>query len=270
MKQISANVYAETAQPGCNPGFVVTAEGVVMIDSPQQPSYVPLWKKAMEGKGEVRYLINTEHHRDHIIGNFFFDAPIIAHEKTREALATVPMASIVEKIKQLDPQALPRMKGFTVKDPAITFSAELTLYMGAHTFKLLHLPGHTAGMTAVYIPEERVVFTGDNIFYKVQTFLHEAYPDLWLQSLKTIAALDVDVIVPGHGDICDKGYLKEQTAFIEEWLSAVKEAKKQGLSKEEAQAKISFIDRYPMDVGLTRARALEVQRMNVDRLWDFC
>jgi len=269
MKQISDNIYAETAQPGCNPGFVVTREGVVMIDSPQQPSYVPVWKQAMEEKGEVRYLVNTEHHRDHIIGNFFFTATIVAHEKTCEALATVPMDSIMEKIQQCDPQGYPMMKGFYVKEPAITFSDQLTLYMGDHTIKLLHLPGHTAGMTAVFIPEERVVFTGDNVFCKVQTFLHQAYPDQWLQSLRKIEALDVDVIVPGHGGLCDKRYLSEQAAFIEEWISAVKDAKRQGLSKEEAQNKISFLDRYPIDVGLTRARAIEVQRMNVSRLYDF-
>ena len=269
MKQISENIYAETAQPGCNPGFVVTREGVVMIDSPQQPSYVSVWKQAMEEKGEIRYLINTEHHRDHIIGNFFFTAPIIAHEKTREGLATVPMESIMEKIKQCDPQGYPMMKGFCVRQPAITFNDELTLHMGGHTLKLLHLPGHTAGMTAVFIPEERVVFTGDNIFCRVQTFLHQAYPDQWLDSLKKIGELDVDVIVPGHGGLCDKAYLKEQTAFIEEWISAVREAKRQGLSKEEAQNKISFLDRYPMDTGLTRERGIEVQRMNVSRLYDF-
>jgi cyclase len=233
MKRISNQVYAETHQPGCNPGFVVTGEGIVMIDSPQQPSYLSEWREAMRGKGEVRYIINTEYHRDHIIGNFFFpDATVIAHEKTREALASISLESIMDKIKESDPQGLPLMKGFHIRKPSVTFDDELTLYLGDHIFKLIHLPGHTAGEVAVYIPQERVVFTGDNMFCRVQTYLHEAYPDQWLQSLKRIEALDVDVIVPGHGETCDKRYIKEQTSFIEEWIATVKDAVRQGLSKE--------------------------------------
>jgi cyclase len=269
MKRISDHTYAETDQPGCNPGFVVTGEGIVMIDSPQQPSYVAEWRDAMRGKGEVRYIINTEYHYDHIVGNFFFPGTtVIAHEKTRDAFASVSLEAVIDKIKVSDPEGLPLMKGFYIRKPSVTFSDELILYMGDHTIRLIHMVGHTAGQVAVYIPEERVVFTGDNIFYKVQTYLQEAYPDQWLQSLKRLEALDVDVIVPGHGEICDKHYIGEQVSFIEEWISTVKDAVKQGLSKEEARERISFIDRYPMDIGISMKRAIEVQKMNVDRLYD--
>ena len=79
--------------------------------------------------------------------------------------------------------------------------------------------------------------------------------------------MDVDLIIPGHGEICDKSYLKEQASFIEEWVEAVRKGIQQGLSKEEAQEKISFLDRYPMDVGLA-AMGPEVMRMNVNRLYD--
>ncbi|MEW6672545.1 MAG: MBL fold metallo-hydrolase [Thermodesulfobacteriota bacterium] len=268
MKQISENVYVETAQPGCNFGFVVTNEGIVMIDSPQQPSFVSTWKKTILDKGKIRFLINTEHHRDHIIGDFFFDAPIVMHAKSREALLTLSLKSIMERIETSDPEGLPLVKGFYVKKPTIVYHQEMSLHLGGHTIKLIHMPGHTAGMTTVYIPEERIVFTGDNISHRVQTFFHQSYPDQWLESLKRIAALDAEVIVPGHGDICGREYIEEQTAFIHEWIDAVKQAVRQGLSKKEAQEKISFVDRYPMDIGLSRERAIEVQRMNVDRLYD--
>ena len=77
----------------------------------------------------------------------------------------------------------------------------------------------------------------------------------------------MDVIVPGHGEVCDKGYLKEQAAFIEEWIAAVRDAIKRGLSKEQAQAEISFLDRYPMGPGM-EAMGPIVQQMNVARLYD--
>ena len=267
MEKIGPNIYAETKLPGCNPGFVVTDEGIVMIDAPQAPSAALKWREFMRSKGELRYLINTEHHRDHITGNFFFSATGIAHQKTKEAIASFEVNPILERIKAIDPEGYPLMEGYYIKKPSITFSERLTLNLGKHTFEVIHLPGHTAGQSAVYIPEERVVFTGDNVFHKVQTWLQEAYPEDWLKSLKKIGELDVDTIIPGHGEICDKSYLKEQAAFIEEWMEAVRLAIQRGLSKKEAQEKISFLDRYPMDVALA-AMGPEVMRMNVNRLYD--
>jgi glyoxylase-like metal-dependent hydrolase (beta-lactamase superfamily II) len=268
MQQITKNVFAETRQPGCNPGYLVTKEGIVLIDSPQQPSYATRLNKELSEKGRLLYLINTEHHRDHVIGNYFFQVPVISHEKTREAILKLPMDSILEKFRRLEPGFMKSIETYFIKIPSLTFSDRLTLYPGDHTLELIHLPGHTAGQTAVYIPRERVVFTGDNIFFKVQTFIHQGFPEQWIDSLKKIDALDVDAIVPGHGDVCDKRYIPEQIAFIQEWVETVKEAIRKGLTKEEAQAQISFLDRYPMDVGHPEERGLEVQRMNVGRLYD--
>jgi cyclase len=268
MQQVSANAYVETGFRGCNPSFVTTKEGIVMIDSPQRPSDAMKWREQMQSKGEVKYLVNTEPHGDHVTGNFFFPGTVIAHEGTREAVAaSFDLDMVKERMQALDPEGLPLLKGYSVKLPSVTFSDRLTLHLGDHTFHALHLPGHTASETAVYVPEERVVFTGDNIFYKTQLFIHQGYPDAWLESLKKIGELDADAIVPGHGGVCDKSYLKEQASFIEDWVEAVKQAIEQGLSKEEARERISFLDRYPMDVGL-EAMGPELQKMNVDRLYD--
>ena len=267
MQQVSANVFVETGFRGCNPGFVLTKEGIVMIDSPQNPSDVLKWQQAIKDKGEIRYLINTEPHVDHVAGNFFFPTCVIAHEQTREALSSLTSAGVMEWVKWSDPDGFHLMHGYCLKKPSVTFSHRMFLYLGDHTFDMIHLPGHTAGEVAVYIPEERVVFTGDNVFHKVQTFLHEAHPYKWLESLKRIEALDVDVIIPGHGEVCDKRYLREQAEFIEEWMAAVKKAIEQGLTKKEAQNTISFLDRYPMDIGI-EALGPDVQRMNVARLYD--
>lgn len=273
MQQVSKNIYAETGIYGCNPGFVVTTEGIVMIDAPQKPTDAVKFREQMKGKGEVIYQIHTEPHRDHVMGNFFFTGTVIAHKGTREAILSL-MASylstemILDKVKAIDPQGLPLMKGYFLKIPSITFSKDLSLHLGKHTFKLIHLPGHTSSQTAVYVPEERVVFTGDNVFHKVQPWFQHANPDAWLQSLAIIGSLDVDVIVPGHGGVCDKNYLEEQVSFIEEWIEAVREAKRQGLSKEETQAKISFLDRYPMDTEIDAKTHINALRANVERLYD--
>jgi cyclase len=160
------------------------------------------------------------------------------------------------------------LEEYFIKAPSVTYTDRLKIYAGDHTLELINLPGHTAGQTVVYVPQERVVFTGDNIFYKVQTFIHQGFPEEWIDSLKKIEALDIDIIIPGHGEICDKSYIPEQIAFIQEWVDTVKEAIRKGLTKEEAQAKISFLDRYPMDVGHPEERGFELQRLNVGRLYD--
>ena len=87
MKQVTSNVFFETEYRGCNPGFVVTSAGIVMIDTPQVPTDALNYKKEVEKRGKIRYLINTEPHGDHYTGNFFFDTAVVAHQGTREAIA---------------------------------------------------------------------------------------------------------------------------------------------------------------------------------------
>ena len=267
MQKIANNVYTETGFRGCNPGFVVTDEGVVMIDTPMIPTDAVKWRDDISKHGPVRYLINTEPHGDHFTGNCFFKGTVVAHEGTREAILAASPEQLKERLKQTAPDSLALLEGFSYCPPTITLSERLTLYLGDHTFQIISLPGHTPYELAVYVPEERVVFTSDNVFHKVQAFLHQALPYEWLDSLKRIQELEADVLVPGHGSICDRTYIPEMSAFIQAWIDAVTAAIEQGMSLEEAQGRISLLTRYPMEAGL-EAMAQEVQRMNVARLYE--
>jgi len=267
MQKITDNVYAETGFRGCNPGFVVTKEGVVMIDTPQMPVDAIKWRDEVAKHGPVRYLINTEPHGDHFTGNAFFEGTVVAHEGVREAILAADVEQFKENIRQTAPENLALMEGFSYRPPTITLSQRLTLYVGDHTFQIINFPGHTAFQVAVYIPEEKVAFTSDNIFHKVQAFLHQALPDEWLDSLKRLQELDADVLVPGHGSLCDRSYIPEMSAFIQAWVDAVTAAIEQGMSVEEAQEKVSLLDRYPMDNGI-EFMGPEIQRWNVARLYE--
>jgi cyclase len=140
----------------------------------------------------------------------------------------------------------------------------MTLHVGDHTFQMIHMPGHTLYQAAILIKEEGVVFTSDNIFYKVQTFIQEANPEQWLQALEALRRLD-----PGHGAVCDKSYLDEQGDYIREWKAYVQKAIDQGVTKEDAVEKLTAMtERYPMDVGL-EGQAPRVMRMNVANLYDY-
>jgi cyclase len=266
MKQVTDNVFVNTELMGCNPGFVVTSEGVVVIDTPQRPTDAIAFKEEIEKKGAVQYLINTESHGDHFTGNFFFDVPCIAHEGTRAAIANASLEVVKDRISMIDPEFKKKLDDYQVRVPSITFDKSMTLRLGEHEFQLLLTPGHTASETSVYVPQERIVFTGDNIFYKVQSFLHEAVPLEWLESLERLKELDVDYYIPGHGEVCTRDYLDEQAGFIREWIAAAKDAVEKGWSLEEAKERISFLDRYPM-VGKMDDFGPELQKMNVTRLY---
>ncbi len=145
----------------------------------------------------------------------------------------------------------------------------MKLHVGDHTFRLVHMPGHTAYQAAVIVEEEGVVFTSDNIFCKVHTWLQEADPNLWLGALDSLRGLREDTFVPGHGPICDKRYLDEQGTFIREWVDYVRKGVGQGMTKEQCVADLTAMtDRYPMDVGQD-GMAPMVMKMNVANLYDF-
>ena len=72
MENVTSNIYTETKVRGCNPSYVTTSDGVVVIDTPQLPTKAVQMRKDAEQHGTIRYVINTEHHVDHIFGNYYF------------------------------------------------------------------------------------------------------------------------------------------------------------------------------------------------------
>jgi cyclase len=139
--------------------------------------------------------------------------------------------------------------------------------VGDHTFNLIWTPGHTPGQIAVHVPEERVVFTGDTVFSEVQTWVMASDVNQWIEALNTISRLDVDYVVPGHGPVTDLRYLQTQKAVLLEWKSAVASAVAAGWSRDETIARVSFRDRYPVDVGQEYMMDY-IQKHNAGILWD--
>ncbi|MGD1120274.1 MAG: MBL fold metallo-hydrolase, partial [Dehalococcoidales bacterium] len=128
--------------------------------------------------------------------------------------------------------------------PDITFSEKMTLYLGKHTFHLFHVPGHTPSETAVFVPEERVVFTSDNVIMGMPIMIN-AVPEEWLKSLKKLQTLDVDKVIPGHGPVCDKAQLQVMYDNVKYCADEVKAAIAMGWSLKEIQEKLTMFDRFP-------------------------
>jgi glyoxylase-like metal-dependent hydrolase (beta-lactamase superfamily II) len=269
MKQLTANVFAETGLRGSNHGIVTTSDGIVLIDGPFKPSDTLRLKAEIARRGRLRYILNTEPHGDHWTANAFFDVPVVAHEGVRSRILGTDMAEHVARVASFGPDEPALLAGYRANAPVITFQSEMKLHVGNHTFRMVHMPGHTAFQAAVIVEEEGVVFTSDNIFCKVHTWLQEANPDEWLHALDSLRALREDTFVPGHGPVCDKRYLDEQEAFIREWVDYVRDALKRGLMKDQAvDALTAMTERYPMDVE-QEGYAPRVMRMNVANLYDY-
>ena len=274
MRRVSEHVYTEIYYWGCNPGFLVTDGGVFMVDTPQQPINAVQWREKIAEHGRARHLVNTEPHGDHIMGNAYFPGVEVIGQQLmlQRYLDTIPRMEgdeRLETMKQTDPDSvwLLNHPSYPPNPPTRLFDDRLTLTLGKHTVECIHTPGHTPPQTAVYIPQEGVVFTGDNVFSRCKTFLQEGNPWEWLESLRVIDALDVEVIVPGHGEPCDKSYLREQAAIIEAWTDAVGHFVKAGMTEDEAVAQPRpDVDPYPLGQRLFPALD-RVNTSNVTNLY---
>jgi cyclase len=275
MRQVSANVHTELYFWGCNPGFLVTSDGILVIDTPQQPIDALRWRETMMAHAKpLLYLVNTEPHQDHIRGNAFFPGVEVLGQtgmQTRyDALAPSFMSEqTIEATKKDDPNSahLIGHPDYPLNPITRTFETDLTLEMGSHTVHLIHMPGHTAPQTSVYIPQEGVVFTGDNVFQKTRTWIQEGNPWQWLEALESIRALDIETIVPGHGEPCDKSYLDVQAQVIKDWVGTVEDMIAKGITEDEAVKRpCPPVDPYPIGQRLFPRNAL-VDELNIRNVY---
>jgi cyclase len=279
MEQVTPAVYTETKLRGCNPSFVVTSDGVVVIDTPQLPTRAVAMRAEAESHGPIRYLINTEHHVDHIFGNYYFRGvgAVVEHRGLYDNFMVPtpdldPYDYAKEAIPTDDPAGaaiFPERDAYYA-DPnkgTIVFTGDLMLSVGGRTFRILHTPGHTPGQVAVHVPEERVVFTGDTVFSGCQTWLMTSNVDQWIVALDRIGSLDVDHVVPGHGPVVTSQYIAVQRSNLLDWKAAVASAVAKGWTREETIERVNFADRYPVDIGQGYMMD-HIQTLNAASLWD--
>ncbi len=243
MQQLTPNVYAGTAFRGCNSSFVVTKEGAFVIDTPMVPQEARDWRAAIEAKAPVRYVINNEGHTDHICGNCYLGGTLLGTEGSRAAILAAKKEDLAGMLKMMAPDEPAPDATFYFRPPDIVLKDEATVYLGDHTFNILRVPGHTPYQLAVHVPEERVVFTSDNINLGMPIFF-QAVPEQWLASLDRLAELDVDFVVPGHGEVTDRSAFPVMKESIRLWLDVVGRAVKAGLSLEETRRQVAAAEEF--------------------------
>ena len=121
----------------------------------------------------------------------------------------------------------------------LTFTNQLTLYMGKREIRVLNYGrAVTPGDAFLYLPNERILITGDLLINPI-SFALSSYPTEWLKALEGLDALDASLIIPGHGEpLTDKTLLHATMGVFRELLRQGKEAKKKGLDVDVARDQI--------------------------------
>ena len=173
-------------------------------------------------------LVNSHANGDHTFGNqLLAGAEIVASKQTAQEMRDTPLLETVRTHKaNLDQLGLAgRMFRVTLGPfdfdevtmvyPTRTFSDTLTLYVGTRQVELIEVgPAHTKGDILVHLPADGVVFAADILFIGGHPIMWEGPLENWVSALDRILALDVEVIVPGHGPITDKAGVRELREYF--------------------------------------------------------
>ncbi|MEE9275329.1 MAG: MBL fold metallo-hydrolase [bacterium] len=269
MHQLTESVFYQNGYP--TSGCAVTPEGVLAVDGPCFPSSALEWRDFIADKGPLRYLVNSEHHFDHIVANRFLGGAVVASEYTNAHFLDSAGSSegAADLVRRLSPGDASLVEGYTLRPPETVYRGRLTLRLGGQTFRLIHSPGHTRGQTIVHAVEARVAFTGDNLTPGMHPFFHSSSLWEWFESLALLESLDVDWFVPGHGDPCGKEEIPLARARLQERIEEVRRLKAQGRSREEVQEEARYIDRpgldWPREVG---PRAYDLEKAGLGAIFD--
>jgi len=243
LERIGDGIYAylgeDDPHDGTNGGFIVTGNGVVVIDSYFAWASDLLREIRRITAEPIKFLVNTHMHVDHTAGNQIWaqeGATIIASEVTRLNLEDWGPLHPVNWMRQVDPA---KAQGLQPVLPHLGFSGELVLNLGNKYLRLVHAgPGHTAGDTYLLLPQERIIFTGDLLFSRnhcvFKPYSH-TNPGNWVRILDRLLELPVDTIVPGHGPLSTKKEMRDFRDYLVDFTGQVKAMIAQGKTLEEVR-----------------------------------
>ena len=204
---------------------------------------------------DIGTVVNTHANGDHYYGNqLLAGSRIVASRRAAEEMPRMPASYLADR--KADAAALGPVgayvrhifepfdfDGIELALPTDTFDGELELNVGDTVVRLIELgPAHTEGDVVAEIPARGVVFTGDLLFVGGHPIIWAGPVANWVGALDRILAMDVDVVVPGHGPVTDKDGVSEMRSYWIELEAAARTLWKEGLSPLEAARQLR-IDR---------------------------
>jgi cyclase len=288
---VAAGVHAWIGAGGdSNAGAIETPEGLIVIDTQQYPRLARQLRAAVLAKSgqPLRIVVNTHCHLDHTHGNTVFaDVPILAHEKTLAAMNAClgPRSgdawtigdfatkikflfgqNILELVPDHDPArrwfegriGLPDYDTVVICPPSQTFADSFAFHLPDDTVRLHYFgPAHCDGDIVVHLERRKVAFLGDLLFHGRFPWLGDCDLDGLISALGRVLALDISVVVPGHGPPATLADVARFRDMLVELRAAVDRAIKGGVSEEAATREVALpqyanVQRYaewmPLDV----------------------
>ena len=247
LTEVAPGLYFLYDDLSSNSAFLVTDEGVLVIDTRQHPRHgADLIERIRRITDKpIKWVINTHAHGDHYYGNQAFKAAgatIIAHRDVVAGMIKNEQLEFKRRLAFFKSLDLDPAEVKTVL-PDVTFDSRVTLKLGGRVVEIMYLgPGQNPGDTLVYFPHARALYVGGpfaNNNWSNMSFTPSM--DGWIALLNRIAAMDnVDLFLPGHGDVGKREDVLEEARLLTEVQAAVKAAIARGMSREEIVKTLRF------------------------------
>jgi len=230
--KLSDHAYAYTAEGDPNTGIVIGDDAVMVIDTQATPVMAQdVIRRIREVTDKpIKYVVLSHYHAVRVLGaSAYAPEHIIASEDTLSMIqerGEQDKASEIGRFPRLFRNVESVPAGLTW--PTLTFTGKMTLWLGKLEVQLLQLGrGHTKGDTVVWLPQERILFSGDLVEFDATPYAGDAYFTDWPQTLDNLAALQPLKLVPGRGAALENeaqvaAGLKGTRDFIADVFSAVK------------------------------------------------
>ncbi|MBI2767291.1 MAG: MBL fold metallo-hydrolase [Chloroflexi bacterium] len=218
VQEVSDGIFAYVQLDGSwflnNAGCIRGARSATLIDTVGTEARARAWHATVAKLTglPVSALINTHHHADHTNGNFMFSPPaaVIAQERCREEMVANPGF----------PRRSPLFPNTDFGDcpptpPTVTFAERMEVFVDDLRIELISVgPAHTTNDLVAWIPDRKLLFSGDVIFNGGTPFAVFGSIAGWFEALDTIQALGAETIVPGHGAVCGPAAMEEVRAYL--------------------------------------------------------
>jgi cyclase len=225
-----------------NAGAIALDDFIIIVDALVYPRQSKRFREHVETKFgvPVEYLFITHFHGDHHYGAATFqDVEIFGSnamiERMKRRMKEGWKQEDFDKWKEEDPEFAEYIDEIEITLPSVGFEKKRIITNNDFQVEFYHSGGHCAGESYAYFPLEKVLFTGDDLATMQWPYIFEPCgdPEKWIQTFEHMLALDVDVVVPGHGAIVGLDHIKEQLDFLKELKRAVLEAIAEGKQPED-------------------------------------
>lgn len=201
--QLGEGLYAYTAEGDPNTGVIVGDDGVMVVDTQATPvmaGQVIARIREVTDK-PIKYVMLSHYHAVRVLGaSAYKPEHVIASRDTYDLIVERGQQDYESEVGRFPRlfQSVETVPGLTW--PTLVFERSLTLFMGKREVQILQLGrGHTKGDTVVWLPKEKVLYSGDLVEYGATPYTGDAYLKDWPQTLARLRALGAEKLVPGRG-----------------------------------------------------------------------